>query len=981
MTFREETGCGRLALGFLAGLLLQFPALVGFAQVVGGPSTGPLLRLHDVCAQAGPGGDVLIPDDGNVYRITQDASCGLITIQGTLACADGVDAGVSADGIMVTGPNARLVCGTAGNRFDGQLSLTIGNDRAFPNHPNHGERAIVVMNGGVLELHGQTAKAGFTRLDQDAVKGATQFSVENAAGWEVGDPVLVTTTSTYPDQTEVFSLADACPLNTCTLASLTAPPAGVPGFDYFHYGSGQQTYAGAGENGQDLIVDLRAYVANLRRNIQIRGADDVHWNAEDPKGAHIMVMPGAAVYLDGVEFERMGQQMILGRYPLHWHHTGPVPGQYLRNSSIHDSPSRCVALHNTHQAEVSNNLCFEIQGHAIFLENGNEVENEITGNLIVDVFEPRSGDELLFSDLAVQISRWRGPAGIWVAGADNTIQYNVVVGAGTGYWHPYVHKLKCYDDPNDPDGSLNAIYGKFCNHVDRAENDPTQWNVEPVKTATRLYKDNVAVATKVGHTWDGAPDGVQIGTGNEFNRDLVITGYAPPTEQVFDGMHAYRSGKTGVYYRGLADTALIKNAVVAEAPIGWFGTGNQDFFHSLFVGISDAYRGSDPADEDFYYHADPTIPAVDRGNLNHLFRGWALYDGSNHFKNVTFDYPTAPMYLLGKEITPVPISIFGRAHFANHILEQLHFANDPYRRINLDAQNFSVNWKDVEASESTYDIDGSLFGSPGFIRPDIPFNDLPGDCVREANNADADASTPPSSVLRCAGETQSIKFQMAYVGGTTAATANFQEFTVRRRDTLASVSNPAPGDLFDKFQAYSDPDGAVNYTIEDLNFKSGPAYDDDHSGNLVWIQALDLGDWTPLILVDGATATNLATSCAKPSDYKLYDWPSPPEVGSDDEDSDIHKATSLSELFHFNDPAYNGAYYPDPDTGLLALKLQSTQPLAGSPNAFQHQANGRFDLVCPVPEAGSLAMLVAGMVFLQALPRRSVHRRRPSAGA
>ncbi len=948
----------RLGLWLLAGLLFHLVGMEAAARPVWRTATTtPQLHLHQVCGLAGSGsagGDIVIPDDGNVYQITGNATCGLIMVQGTLKCADGVNAAVEADGIMVSGPNAKLVCGTAANRFDGEVSFIIQNNRAFPNHPDHGERAIVVMNGGTLELHGQTAKAGFTRLIQDVSKSDTSLTVENASGWETDDQILVTTTSTYPDQTESLTLGDNCPGDTCALAG---------DFNYFHYGSGQQIYIGAGENGQDLTVDMQAFVANVQRNIKIRGANDSYWNSVDPKGAHLMIMPGAAAYIDAVEFNRMGQQMILARYPVHWHHAGSVAGQYIRNSAIRNSASRCVTIHNTHQAEVSNNLCFNVQGHAIFLENGNEIENTITGNLITDVIEPEEGKELLASDRAVQISRWRGPAGIWVANADNTIEGNVVVNAGTGYWHPYVHKLRCFDDPDDKDGSLNPMYGKHCNHVDRSENNRNEWNVEPVRTATRFYKDNVAIATRVGHTWDGAPDGVQIGTDNEFNRDLVVTGYAPATQQTFDGMHAYRSGKTGIYYRGLANTALIKNAVVAEAPIGWFGTGDQDFFDSLFVGISDAYQGSSEADKDFYYHADPDIPGVDRGNPNHLFRGWGLYDGSNYFKNVTFDYPLAPMYLGGKEVTPVPISIFGRAHFANHVLEQLHFVNDPYRRINLDAQNFSINWKDVEASESIYDIDGSLFGSPGFIRPDTAFNDLAGDCVKEENNADADAITPPSTVLLCTGETQSIKFQMASLGGTTKATADYQEFTARRLDTTASVSNPGPDVLFDKFQVYSDTDSAVNYRIENLNFKSGPTYDDDHSGSLIWIETLEVGDWTPLIIIDGVTATNLASSCAKPSDYELEVWPSAPN-GS------IYHATTASGIRNFNNPAYDGAYYQDPASGALTLKLQGTQSLSGSSNVFQHEAQGKFDLVCPVPEPGSLVMLAAGIGLLQALPRR-----------
>ena len=172
-----------------------------------------------------------------------------------------------------------------------------------------------------------------------------------------------------------------------------------------------------------------------------------------------------------------------------------------------------------------------------------------------------------------------------------------------------------------------------------------------------------------------------------------------------------------------------------------------------------------------------------------------------------------------------------------------------------------------------------------------------------------------------------------------------------------------PGVLFDKFQAYSDTNSGINYKIENLNFKSGPAYDDDDRGNLIWIQTLDVGDWTPPFIIDGVTATNLASSCAKPSDYELEVWPSaPPGL--------IYRATTATEIRDFNDPDYDGAYYQNPASGGLILKLQGTQSLSGSPNVFQHEAQGRFDLVCPVPEAGSLVMLAAGLGLLRALPKR-----------
>ena len=914
---------------FLVGLLY----LVLPVQVAAQPHTqtaipAPLPQLPDICALQPVGGgppDIVIPDNGTVYEISSSASCGLITVRGTLRCADGVNAEIKTDGIMITGPNAKLECGTPSNRFDGNVTFTLRNDRSFPSNPGHGERAILVMNGGTLDLHGQRSKARYTRLNQDASANATSLVTAGISGWEAGDEIIVTTTSTYPDQTELLTLADACPGGTCGLSS---------GLSYFHYGSAPKVYPGAGENGQDLAVDMRAYLANVDRNITIRGAKDTYWGASLPKGGHLMVMQGASARIDAVEFNRMGQQKILGRYPIHWHHVGLASGQYIRNSAIRNSPSRCVALHNTHQVDVRNNLCYGITGHAIFLENGNEVENTLIGNLIVDVLEPAVGANLLQSDLDVELSRWRGPAGFWITNAGNTILDNVVVNAGTGYWHPYIHKIICYDDPNDKTGTLNAKHGKFCDYVARSESNPANWNVQPVKSLTLLYKDNVAYSTRVGHTWDGAPDGDQIDPNNPFDRWPIVTGYAPGSLQVFDGMHAYKQGKTGVYYRGLAKTAHIKNSVVAEAPIGWFGTGNQEYFDSVFVGISENYQGSDPADEDFYYHADPSIPAVDRGGLNSHFKGWGLYDGSNHFKNVTFDYPAAPlapMYLNNKEITPTPISRFGRAHFANHVMEQIHFVNDPYRRITYDTQNFPVNWKDVEASESNYDIDGSLFGAAGFIRPDIPFNDLAFDCVQESNNADLDLTTPASTVLRCQTETQSIKFQMAAL----TAGADFQTFTVTRSDNGASVGNSNPTKLFSKFQVYADTLSPISYTVSALDFRGTPTL------NLIWIETFDVTDWTPLIIIDGATAMNFAPGCDEPSDYELDNWPGFSNLP-------IYEAQSGGEIRFFNDTNFAGAYFQHAASGTLVLKLQGTKTLAGAPHLpTQHKAEGKFELECP----------------------------------
>ncbi|ANM31032.1 hypothetical protein ABI59_17820 [Acidobacteria bacterium Mor1] len=895
----------------------------------------PYSQLFPLCNLTGGGvpGDITIPDDGTIYQISSTTTCGLIRVEGVLECAPGVTATLNADGILVTGPNARLQCGSPSNRFDGKLIFNIRNDRSFPGMSGN-ERMIMAMNGGTISLHGGIRKARITRLNADAQKNSSSFSVLSAGSWQDKDPVLLTTTSTYPDQNELHTLSGDCVGNACS----TNNP-----LQYFHYGDGTQTYLGAGTNGQDLTVDMRGYAANLRRNIRIRGANDGFWQNQ-MKGAHVMAMAGTEIYIDGVEFNRVGQLGILGRYPFHWHHAGNVNGQYVRNSSIRNSGSRCIALHNTHKAKVTNNVCYNVQGHAIFLEEGNEVENVITDNLIVNVNEPPAGQNLLQSDIDVQLSRWRGSAGIWISNPDNTIDDNVVVDAGTGYWHAYVHNLFCYDDPADQQGTANPDYGKYCNWIPRQ--NPGQSNVNPVRTRTLSYADNVAYSCRIGHTWDGAPDGAQTpGSTNPFDRDLIVTGYAPRddqgalTQELFEGMHAYKSGKTAIYYRGLASTALIQNAVVAEAPMGWFGTGQQDFWDSLFVGISANFDGT-VGGEDFHYHADTSFPLWDRHGNGQLMAAVGLYDGPNHFKNVTYDYPVGPMFLDdgdgNKEVTPTPFRIFGRAHFANHVVEQLHFTQNPYRRINLDAQAFPINWKDVEASESVFDADGSLFGNSGFIRSDIPFVDTPGDCMVGANVA------PNSTVLICKSKTMSVKFQMDQDLTIGNLTPDFQKFRATRLDTDEWVEGNG-NVLFDKFQTHINAALDVTYEVSDLNFKSGGVapYPDGHSGNLVWIESFNVGDWSPVILIDGASATNLASSCATPADYRLAMWPG--------WSGQIHEATSSGEIRSFNNPNFAGAFFRVPN-GSLALKLKGTATLPGNMDpAVFHTGHTKFDLICDTP--------------------------------
>ena len=129
-------------------------------------------------------------------------------------------------------------------------------------------------------------------------------------------------------------------------------------------------------------VDERGEVGMLTRNIKIQASADAE---QSFFGGHIMAMPSSKMFVEGVEFNRMGQNLTLARYPIHWHLVGDAQGQYIKNSAIHDTYNRCVTVHGTNFVRVENNVTYNIVGHCFFLEDGIEHGNQFVHNLAIQI--------------------------------------------------------------------------------------------------------------------------------------------------------------------------------------------------------------------------------------------------------------------------------------------------------------------------------------------------------------------------------------------------------------------------------------------------------------------------------------------------------------------------------------------------------------------------------------------------------------------
>ncbi len=385
------------------------------------------------------GDDVLIPVGQQIHLDVDTANLAGLTINGALIFLE-QDLTLSSDMITV---NGSLQIGNESQPFTNKAIINLTGSN---NNGNPLSRGLIIT--GTLELHGQTPSSTWNKISQHIQIGDQQIQILDATNWSVGDNIVIAPTDFYGvSESEMYQIAA---VNGNQLSLTTAVTDFHWGLLQYATNSGMSlidtdpVIPPANEGFTPVQLDERAEVANLTRNIVIQGVNDSLWQNEG-FGAHVMVMDlNATVHIDGVEFNRVGQAGILARYPMHWHRLSydelgaeiaDVNNQYLRNSSIHDSANRCITIHATNGVLLQNNTCFDVLGHAIFLEDAVERRNVISGNLVLKVRFPTVENALKLHDLNVQNGLVTGSSGLWASNPDNTIINNTFADAqGFGMW-------------------------------------------------------------------------------------------------------------------------------------------------------------------------------------------------------------------------------------------------------------------------------------------------------------------------------------------------------------------------------------------------------------------------------------------------------------------------------------------------------------------------------------------------------------------
>ena len=427
------------------------------------------------------GAAVLVPSNMKIVLDENTPALGDLTIEGELSFLPGVTAELNAATIRVQNTGA-LRAGSLTTPFTGRatITLTSQDNAASAVASSMGTRGILVSGGGKLELFGAAPVVPWTRLNAHAPAGSTALTLERSVGWKAGDQIVVAPTEWYGSVWVPQSVQDASTATQrLTLASSSANTVQTTsGLNRFRWGllqymtdSGISLTKGVftkpDPNSVDTL-DERAEVGNLSRNIVIQGADDAKWT-NNGFGAHIMVMDlASSLQLDGVEMRRVGQEGLTGRYPIHWHllsyaadgtTLGDASSHFVRNSSVWDSRNRCMVLHGTNGVSLTNNICYDIKGHAIFLEDAVERRNKIEGNLVLKVRSP-------IDSLAIAVHEKAGhmcgaSAAYWLTNPDNTVRNNVAADAqGNGFWLSYPQK-PVKQNANVPIRPNNMGHGPF----------------------------------------------------------------------------------------------------------------------------------------------------------------------------------------------------------------------------------------------------------------------------------------------------------------------------------------------------------------------------------------------------------------------------------------------------------------------------------------------------------------------------------------
>src|SRR5205809_7589911 len=200
---------------FLLALLLPAVLLASASAVVQAQNAGSPAASRWSDPATWP--DKKVPAKDDVVTIEKDMNVILdvsppplhgVKLDGTLSFADNKDLELTTEWIMVHGA---VEIGTEAKPHTRKATITLTDtvkDEDISGASvttDRSDRAIMMM-GGTLSLHGNRTNS-WTKLSKTADAGSNSMEVLNAAGWRVGDVIVLASTDFDPHQAERRTIA------------------------------------------------------------------------------------------------------------------------------------------------------------------------------------------------------------------------------------------------------------------------------------------------------------------------------------------------------------------------------------------------------------------------------------------------------------------------------------------------------------------------------------------------------------------------------------------------------------------------------------------------------------------------------------------------------------------------------------------------------------------------------------------------------
>ncbi|MEM8770548.1 MAG: cadherin-like domain-containing protein [Pseudomonadota bacterium] len=399
----------------------------------------------------GEGAAVLIPEGMIVEYDGEDAaSLFTVRVDGKLDFATDQNTFMEVDTFIVS-PSGHVTIGTLDDPVSANVQTTI---QIADNGPiDTAWDPLLFSRGflshGTIEVHG-AQKDAFLRLAEDPLAGDTSLTLEAPPeGWQVGDRLVLTGTkfgsidNTGDRQRDIQTEDEEL--------VITAIDGNVIHFaDPLQYDH---------DTPRD---DLKAYVANYSRNVQIvtENADELPAHQR----GHVMFLHSDDIDVRYAEFTDLGRTdkserafdpddvdvieadtNLKGRYSLHIHRAG-VSDQddpaMLVGNAVWGSPGWGYVHHDSN-AILADNAAYDTFGAAFVAETGNETGRWV-GNIAIRqdgvsgindiVNNPKLGEDVLAFDLG------RNGTGFWFQGRLVDAVDNVAAGSPGGHGFTYFHR-------------------------------------------------------------------------------------------------------------------------------------------------------------------------------------------------------------------------------------------------------------------------------------------------------------------------------------------------------------------------------------------------------------------------------------------------------------------------------------------------------------------------------------------------------------